>query len=100
MRKVIALILIAVCCFSIFVLTSCGTSAPQKSPLIGQWVSVDGESVVFREDGTGIYGGASMTWSTNGNTLVIDSFWYGTKSFDISISGNTLVMDGDILTKR
>lgn len=61
MKKIIALLLVAVMCLS---MVACGGgSSEAKKELVGQWKSIEeGDVIEFKEDGTGIWYEQSFEW--------------------------------------
>ena len=62
MKKTISLLLALVLCLS---LCACGNS---KNPIIGEWISDQGVTVAFYEDGTCTVGDVEATWSYDETT--------------------------------
>lgn len=60
--------------------------------LLGTW-SVNGETVVFKNDKTGIYNGNPFRYSVSGNTLTTSDNT-GTTVFNFSVNGNYLTLIG------
>ena len=70
MRKLFAILLAVVFCFSI---VACGgetnPNAEKEEMVIGEWKTLDGHTVTFNEDGTGIAAnGSEMSWKYDAET--------------------------------
>ncbi len=68
------------------------TNGNTPANLLGTW-SVNGESVVFKNDKTGTYNGNPFSYSVSGNTLTTSDNT-GSTVFNFSVNGNNLTLIG------
>ena len=89
MKKIFALLLVAVMCLS---LVACGGgSGSAKKEIVGEWKIDDGPwTLIFNEDGTGEDpDGESLTWEYNSETEKYDvEFLYYGVTFNLTIFTN------------
>lgn len=99
MKKMVSAVLLLV--FVSLLLCACGGSG---NPLVGNWTFQGGDgpnayfyTITIRADGTGVINGESMSWSTSGGSLILQSSRWGQLNYRYSVSGNTLTLDGGVI---
>lgn len=75
MKQLLKYALMIVASVSVLSLASCSKDDDDdksaKKPLVGSWVSADGETITFNEDGSAIIDGEEALWTLDGSKLVI-----------------------------